>query len=640
MVLSLNNVSKSFGDKVIFDNISLTIHENDRIGLIGVNGAGKTTLLNMIASDDNIDSGDCFIDKATKIGYLKQNSVLEKDNNIYEEMCEVFSELNEIKGKLTNLEHEMAEISDHGSEKYKRISDEYSRLSTYFETHEGYIIDVKIKTVLNGMGFYADSYEKNILKLSGGEKTRLALAKLLLEEPSMLILDEPTNHLDFKTLMWLEEYLLSYKGAILVVSHDRYFLDRMVNKIWEADLRKVQTFVGNYSKYKLLKEEAVERQNKEYEKQQEKIASMLDFAQKNIARASTSNMAKSRLHQLENMERIERPELYKKTPRFSFSYNLAPVKDVLTVENLSLYIGEANKILCENINLEVKRGEKIALIGANGIGKSTFLKTLLGKHEQFKGEFFWGRNVSLSHYEQENSNLDFSNTVIEELWGRYPNLTEANVRTILGRMLITEDNVYKKVEVISGGERARLAFAIMVTDKCNTLIFDEPTNHLDLASKEELEKALTEFDGTLIFVSHDRYFLNAIPTKIIDMSEDGIKIYDGNYDYYLERSGRENQNADKPVVQANISVKSDNSYAKSKAQRSLNAKLRSRISQLEKSISACEVEISVLETDIATPEFASDYEKLSTACTRLEELKHLNDEYVVEWLELQEELKI
>ncbi|MDF2567233.1 MAG: transporter ATPase component, partial [Oscillospiraceae bacterium] len=534
MILSLNDVCKNFGDKVILDHINLSVDEKDRIGLIGVNGAGKTTLLNIICKNTDCDKGEVGTKNGLSIGYLHQNSGLDKNSTIWEEMRVVFAPLLEVENKLRELEKRLSIQVVHG-EQYHQLSKEYAKLSEYFEQNEGYHIDVKIKTILNGMGFGDKSYSTVISTLSGGEKTRLALARLLLEQPQLLILDEPTNHLDFKTLLWLEDYLCGYKGALLVVSHDRYFLDKMVSTIWEVDRTRLCVYRGNYSKYKLLKQERIERQQKEYEIQQQQIASMKEYAEKNIARVSTSNSAKSRLHQLANMELIEKPLSELKAPAFRFDYDKESVKDALSVKDLSLSVGEggARKILLQDISFEVKRGDKVAIIGANGIGKSTLLKSILGFLPQ-KGDIVWGKHVQTSYYEQENQNLDFKNTVLEELWSRFPKTPEHKIRAMLGRMLITDDNAYKKVSVISGGERARLGFAIMLMQRANTLIFDEPTNHLDLPSKEALEQSLREFSGTLLFVSHDRYFLNTIPNKIFELDRDGLKVYNGNFDDYME----------------------------------------------------------------------------------------------------------
>ncbi|MGI5958943.1 MAG: ATP-binding cassette domain-containing protein [Massiliimalia sp.] len=640
MVLTCKDVTKSFADRIILDHINLTIEDRDRIGLIGPNGAGKTTLLNVIAEHSDIDTGDVFVEKNVTIGYLRQNTGLDRNSNIYEEMLSVFDELKKTEERMRELEQQMAASYDHESEDYQMAAEEYARLSAYFEVREGYQIDVKIKTVLSGMGFSDKAYSTNIATLSGGEKTRLALAKLLLEEPTLLILDEPTNHLDFRTLNWLEDYLTEYKGSILVVSHDRYFLDKMVGKIWEVDHGTVYTYPGNYTKYKQLKEERVTRELKEYEQQQLKIASMQEYIEKNIVRASTSNSAKSRIHQLENMDILEKPKFYNETPYFQFTYDREPVKDVLIADDLCLKVGEGRtqKELCSHISFTVKRGEKIALIGPNGIGKSTLLKTLLGLNTQSTGDVYWGRNVSTSFYEQENQNLNFDNTVLEELWSRFPNLPEFKVRKILGQMLIRDDHVYKPIRVISGGERARLGFAVMLTEHSNTLIFDEPTNHLDLPSKEALEKALVEFTGTLIFVSHDRYFLNTIPTKIIEMTPEGLCIYDGNYDYYLEKSQqKEAAQAMEKQEQKQAQRKENPTYFRGKQQRSENAKRRNRIAQLEKLMEETEAECAQLQEEIGSSEIASDYALLAEKCDRLEQLKQQNEAYMEEWLELSED---
>lgn len=638
MVLTIKDVSKSFGERLILEQVGLTVEQRDRIGLIGANGTGKSTLLNLIVGELSPDSGDIFIEKGIRIGYLRQNTGLDRDGSIYGEMLRVFEPLKQMEEQLRQLERQIALCQPEDAE-YARLTEEYGRLSTEFETREGYQIDVKIKTVLTGMGFSDKAYSTRISTLSGGEKTRLALARLLLEEPELLILDEPTNHLDFTTLLWLEDYLSEYRGALLVVSHDRYFLDKMVSKIWEVSRCRVDAYPGNYTKFKQLKAERIARQKKEYEQQQNKIASMMEYVEKNIVRASTSNRAKSRLHQLEHLERVEAPLEYEKTPHFSFTFDRASGRDVLFAENVVLRVGREEKVLCGPVSLEVKRGEKIALIGRNGIGKSTMLKTLLGLNPESSGDIFWGKGVTTSFYEQENQNLNFDNTVLEELWSRFPNLPEFKVRSILGQMLITGENVYKPVSVISGGERARLSFAVMVTEHSNTLLFDEPTNHLDLASKEALEKALREFEGTLIFVSHDRYLLNTVPTRIVEMTENGIESYDGGFDAYLEQSrlrtaqsepqpARSEPGETKPGAQA---------YHRSRQQRAQQAKRRARIAELERWMEEREAEATGLEQEIADPALAADYEALAEKCARLEEAKREADAYMEEWLALQED---
>lgn len=638
MLFTLKDITKSFGEQTVLEQLNATIENRDRIGLIGVNGAGKTTLLNLVVGQLPPDGGDIFIEKNTRIGYLKQNTGLDTENCIYDEMLRVFEPLRLLEEELRELEQKISKAA-HDSTEYKGLTEAYAQKSAYFETQGGYEIDYRIKRILTGMGFADKAYSTSISTFSGGEKTRLALAKLLLESPDLLILDEPTNHLDFKTLLWLEDYLAEYKGALLVVSHDRYFLDKMVTKIWEVAGRRLYTYNGNYTKYKQLKEERITRELKEYEQQQNQIASMEDYIARNIVRASTSNMAKSRRHQLENMEILERPQTYEKTPSFSFTFPRASGRDVLFAEHVTLRVGDEKKVLCSDLNFEVKRGEKIALIGRNGIGKSTLLKTLLGLQPQSTGDIEWGKGVSTSYYEQENQNLNHENTALEELWGRFPNLPEFKIRSILGKMLITEENVYKKIGVLSGGERARISFAVMETEQANTLLFDEPTNHLDLASKESLESALNAFEGTLIFVSHDRYFLNTIPTKIIEMTDDGVFIYDGGFDDYLEAT-RKTAIAKKDIAVAKPKESESapkQSYYRSKQQRSEEAKRRNRISALEKLMKQADIDIFRLENEISDPEIAADYLLVSEKCEELEKLRTQNDCYMEEWMGLQKE---
>lgn len=634
MLISLDNISVSFGEKSILKNLSATIEDNDRVGLIGANGVGKSTLLNIICGRlrpdrDMYADSSLSVTSTTSIGMLEQHSGLDFNNTIYFEMHSVFSELIQAKKRID----ELALLLENG-EQTPEIEEEYSSKQAFFEVQDGYNIDVKIKTVLNGMGFNESTYDTNTSILSGGEKTRLALAKLLLEQPNLLILDEPTNHLDFKTLMWLEDYLTSYKGGLLVVSHDRYFLDKMVTKIWEIENKKIVAYNAGYTKYKVLRYERYKREMKTYDIQQNKINSMRDYAEKNIVRASTSNMAKSRLHQLEHIEVMEKPVDIIATPHFNFTFERNPVKDILYVDNLSLKVGSGieEKTLCEHISFEMKRGEKIALIGPNGIGKSTMLKALVGETIQ-EGEIRWGANVKVSYYEQENLTLNKENTAMDELWDRFPKLEPYDIRSKLGQVLITGDNVFKKIEVLSGGERARVAFAIMMMENGNTLVLDEPTNHLDLQSKEELEKSLREFEGSVIIVSHDRYFLNTIPTKLIEMSIDGIKVYNGNFDFYLSEQKKEQ------VQKLTIATAkpSERSGYRSKQDRALEIKIRQQKKALEDRLVDLENQIGELEIRIASPEVSADYELLQQLCVDLENLKVSHDETFMELLELEDD---
>lgn len=634
MLLSCSQLTKSFGDKLILDQVSFSINEGDRIGLIGVNGAGKSTLLNLLTGKYEPDSGEIARGSGA-VGYLEQNSGLETGRSILDEMLSVFSSLLETEERLRALEQEISSLPP-DSPLYEERSAEYARLTAEFEAGDGYLIRVKIETVLNGMGFPKELYGRGIGSLSGGEKTRLAMAKLLLEQPALLILDEPTNHLDFKTVMWLEGYLAGYKGALLVVSHDRYFLDRLVTQIWELEERRLFDYPGNYTKYKQLKAERREAWQKAYDKQQAQIASMQEYAEKNIVRASTSNRAKSRLHQLANMERIEKPFGEQKTPSFRFSVSTSPVKELLTVKELELAVGEGEgrKVLADHLSLEIRRNEKAAVIGANGIGKTTLLKSLLGLLPQ-KGDIRWGRGATKSYYDQESGQMNPENTALEELWSRFPSLPEHQVRGLLGRVLITGDNCYKKVSVLSGGERARLGFAILMAEGRNTLLLDEPTNHLDLASREELERALAEYEGTLIFVSHDRYFLNAIPTKILELDETGVSVYPGNFEDYLaakekEKAGRP---PEPPALSAPPSEKGEG-YYRSKQQRSEDAKRRKRLAELEQLTEELDGTILRLEIEISDPENGADYQLLQDLCADLEEARAAHDAALEEWLEL------
>ncbi len=641
MLITIDSLNKSFGQDEILKNISLTINEKCRYGLIGVNGAGKSTLLKIIMGTLNYDSGELAKKPDLKIGYLEQNNGLERESSIIDEMRKVFDDVFEAEQKMRRLEIHMAEFSDHTSNEYKRISSEYTRAQAYFDSRDGYNIDVKIKTILNGMGFGDKDLSTIISTLSGGEKTRLAIAKLLLEEPELLILDEPTNHLDFKTLKWLEEYLISYNGAILTVSHDRYFLDKIVTHIYEVERGKLFSYVGNYSKYLSQKAERKVREEKEYEMQQRQIAQLQTYVDKNIARASTSASAKSRLKTLESMEILDRPDGELKSMRLRFEHTKEPYKDVLKVDNLDITVGEEQKLLCKNISLEVKRKEKIAIIGANGIGKSSFLKIIQGIIPYQNGTVEWGKNVSISYYEQENLNLNQDKIALDELWDRFPEIPEAEIRRVLGNVLLTKDDVYKPVKIISGGERAKLAFCIIMLEKANVLILDEPTNHLDLASKEVLEDALSSYEGTLIFVSHDRYLLNKVPDKIVEIKDSGLSIYNGNYDYYCEVLEREAQKEAEIAAQIaaskaieNAKNQSENSY-RSKEQRRLDAQRKNRIRELETLIESAETRLSELDIEMTQEEVFSDYKLMAEKCSEADTLRQNLELYYEEWGELQ-----
>lgn len=646
MLLNVEHLYKYFNGQALLKDINFTVEDREAVGLIGINGCGKSTLLNIITGSEGYDKtpeglGSVNIAGKASIGFLRQNSGLNSELTIGEEMKNAFAPLLETLDKMKVLEKKMADGGDIDS-----ISHEYAELSSYFEARDGYRIDVKIKQVLNGMGFGSTPTDRVISTLSGGEKTRLALAKLLLEEPNLLILDEPTNHLDFETLMWLEDYLKGYKGAIIIVSHDRYFLNKVCTRICEIEQGRLTSYRGDYSSYLVQKKMNSERQLKEYEAQQKEIAKLEDYVAKNLVRASTSKMAKSRQHMLDRIERIDKPLMYSKPPKIKLEYDIEPTKDIVRVVDCPLIVGEGadKKELIKSLTMNIRRGEHVAIIGANGIGKTSILKLIQGIIPHEGGNISWGGNVKISYFEQEHAILDPHKTVLEEIMDRYPRLSEQQARSVLGAVLLTGENVFKPISVLSGGERAKLCFAIMALNRGNVLVLDEPTNHLDLSTKEVLEDALAEFGGTIILVSHDRYLLNKVASRIIEIKHDEVNSYDGNFDAYSEAVNAARQlkmQSEAEIKRAEEEKAYKENKAKqyrSKEQRAADAQKRNRIRELEKEIEDTEVLIFELENAISDPEIASDYSKMSEKCKELEEAKTALDQKMDEWAELSDQL--
>ncbi len=619
MLISLDKVCFGFNGETLLDSISFVLNEGDRVGLIGGNGEGKTTLIRLLLKELEHESGALFIKNGIRIGYLAQNGGYDSSNTVFEEMRSVFNEDIRALEQLGEIEKAIS-LTSENSQEYKVLSAKYESLNKKIAARDSWNYEVKIRTVLGGMGF-ENAYNQPISTMSGGEKTRLKLCRLLLEQPELLILDEPTNHLDMKTLFWLEDYLVSFKGAILVVSHDRYFLDKLVSQIYELENKKLSVFKGNYSKYKILKAEKVAHILKEYEKQQEERAHMQEYVDRNLVRASTTKLAQSRRKALEKMELIEKPSLPPPPPRFHFSYPERPYEKVLDVQKLRLVAGD--KELIKNCTFTLMRGEKCAVVGDNGTGKSTLLKTLL----KIKGdEVKWGRFVKTACYDQENANLDSENTVLAELWARHVLWDQTRVRATLARIGLPAEDMDKKVRMLSGGERAKLALAVFESEQGNVLFLDEPTNHLDLAARESLESALKEFDGTILFVSHDRYFIRAIAGKILELDNGVATCFIGDYDAYTAAKNEAKQSV-QPVPTPTVSTNSTHKegYYRSKEERAADARKQTRIKNIEKEITSLESEEAQINDDISSPEVASNFPLLTEKCARLEEIRNKLD---------------
>lgn len=633
ILLQLNKITKYYGADLILSNIKLEIQTGDKIAVVGRNGAGKSTLLKIIAGEMPFDSGEIVKPKDLTIGYLAQNTGLESTKSIWDEMLTVFEELRNIETELRNIEQKMAAISSAGdSHALQSLMKEYDSLQHLYKENGGYQYEADIRSVLHGLGFADYDYSTKISVLSGGQKTRLALGKLLLKKPDLLILDEPTNHLDMETLNWLEQYLQHYNGAVLIVSHDRYFLDRVVNTVYEISRTVCTKYVGNYSAYLKQKAEAYERELKQFEKQQEEIARMKDFIQRNLARASTTKRAQSRRKMLEKMEILDRPAGDEKSASFSFEIEKQSGNDVLKAIDLSLSYDQKTPIV-KNINFSINRKDSIALIGPNGVGKSTLLKTIINRLKPLSGKIQFGSNVQIGYYDQEQADLSSSKRVLDELWDDYPEKTEKEIRTVLGNFLFSGDEVLKTVSSLSGGEKARLALAKLMLKKANFLIMDEPTNHLDLDSKEVLENALINFPGTILFVSHDRYFINKIATKIFELSTEGIAEYIGDYDYYIAKKAEmiELEQLKEPTIETKEQKQGKLSYEQEKILKKKERQRQRRIEELENKIAEIEEAIAENNEMLCDPNIYQDHEKAQKLHDQNVMLTEQLDQLMEEW---------
>ena len=632
IILQANKIERSFAGEVLFDNINLQVDERDRIALVGRNGAGKSTLLKILVGEEEPTKGEINKKKDISLSYLAQDSRFESENTIYDEMLHVFDDLRRTEAQLRQMELEMGEKS--GAELDKLMSD-YDRLSENFRQAGGFTYEADIRAILNGFKFDETMWQMKIAELSGGQNTRLALAKMLLEKPNLLVLDEPTNHLDIETIAWLENYLVNYSGALIIVSHDRYFLDKVATITLDLTKNSLDRYVGNYSRFVEQKEQKLATEAKNYEKQQKEIAALEDFVNRNLVRASTTKRAQSRRKQLEKMERLDKPEVGKKSANMTFQSEKTSGNIVLTVENAA--IGYDGEILSEPINLDLRKMNAVAIVGPNGIGKTTFIKSIVDQIPFIKGEKRFGANVELGYYDQTQSKLTPSNSVLDELWNDFKLTPEVEIRNRLGAFLFSGEDVKKSVGMLSGGERARLLLAKLSMENNNFLILDEPTNHLDIDSKEVLENALIDFDGTLLFVSHDRYFINRVATHVLELSENGSTLYLGDYDYYVEKKAEvevsqaeelstDNQDKELSLV---------NDYQAQKESQKEARKLMRQIESLEAEIEELETQAQAISEQMLE---TNDAEKLMGLQAELDKINHRQEEAMLEWEELSEQV--
>ncbi len=595
IILQGNKLERSFSGDVLFQNISLQVDERDRIALVGPNGAGKSTLLKLLVGEETPTSGEVNTKKDLTLSYLAQNSRFESDQTIYEEMLKVFEALRQDEKRLRQMEMDMATVS---GQDLTRLMTDYDLLTEHFRQQGGFTYESDIKAILNGFKFDESMWQMTIAELSGGQNTRLALAKMLLEKPELLVLDEPTNHLDIETIAWLENYLANYQGALIIVSHDRYFLDKVATVTLDLTPNGLDRYSGNYSRFMALKAEKLVAEEKQFDKQQKEIAKLEDFVQKNIVRASTTKRAQARRKQLEKIERLDKPTGGRKSAHMTFHAGKPSGNVVLRVEEAA--IGYGDQVLSEPINVDINKLDAIAVVGPNGIGKSTLIKSIIGQLPLLKGQLKYGANVETGYYDQTQSHLTPSNTVLEELWQDFSTTSEVDIRNRLGAFLFSGDDVKKSVSMLSGGEKARLLLAKLSMENNNFLVLDEPTNHLDIDSKEVLENALIDFDGTLLFVSHDRYFINRLATKVLEITEKGSTLYLGDYDYYLEKKAELEELARLAAGETVEETKeaSATDYQLQKANQKERRRLTRRYEEIEARLETIEERIGAIQEDM------------------------------------------
>lgn len=644
ILLQLNDISKSFDGDDIFTNVDFEVKTGERIGVVGRNGAGKSTLMKIIAGVEDYDSGHISKIKNLRMGYLTQQMTLDSSASVFEEMSKPFEHLKRMENLIKEETDWLAlHANDYDTDDYKHHMERYESLSNQFEQLEGYQYESKIKTVLHGLNFKEEEFDKSINDFSGGQKTRLSLAQMLLSEPDLLLLDEPTNHLDLETTKWLEDYLKYFKGAIVIISHDRYFLDKIVTQIYDVALGDVKRYVGNYEQFIIQRDKYYESRMQEYERQQAEIKRLETFVEKNITRASTSGMAKSRRKTLEKMERIDKPMLDARSSNIQFGFERNTGNDVMHIRNLE--IGYETPIT-QPINIEVNKGDHIAIIGPNGVGKTTLIKTIANRQNKLGGEITFGANLQIGYYDQKQAEFKSNKTILDYVWDQYPTMNEKDIRAVLGRFLFVQDDVKKIINDLSGGEKARLQLALLMLQRDNVLILDEPTNHLDIDSKEMLEQALQHFEGTILFVSHDRYFINQLANKVFDLNTHGGEIYLGDYQYYIEKTeekaaleafenDRNPIKIESPLTDNNQST---NTYHTQKQQRREQRKLERQIEDCEVKIEELETSISEIDELLTLPEVFNNPEKAATLAQQKEETEQKLEQTMIEWEELQEKL--